>query len=228
MKQTITFIPLVSIIMVSCFGCSEKNSSYPVLPANAKANDFVIKVKPFKIGSEKYEADFGTITVPERRSKPASRLINIPFLRIHSHSNNPADPIFGFAGGPGMSNMLWDWGKAATFLSKHDFVLVGYRGVDGSTKLDCPEVTKAFKGGSDLLSDESIKTIGRAWTASAERLKKDGVDLNGYSMLEVIEDNESVRKALGYKRINMLSESYGTRVAYLYGSNIRNIYFDQQ
>ena len=35
--------------------------------------------------------------------------------------------------------------------------------------------------------------------------------------MEVIEDLEAARTALGYERINLLSESYGTRVAYLYG-----------
>jgi hypothetical protein len=166
MKQTIGFVLLLTTL-VSGFGCSDSNNSYPVPPADAKADSFISEAKPFEIGPEKYEADFGTITVPENRSKSTSRLINIPFLRIHPHSTNPAEPIFGFAGGPGSSNMSWDWGKAWTFLPEHDVVLVGYRGVDGSTVLDCPEVTKAFKGDNDLLGEESMKTIGRAWSASA-------------------------------------------------------------
>ncbi len=218
MRQTLAIIPLLPAILVSGFGHNDKSNGYPILPPNEKVYSFVIKAKSIKIRCEKYEADFGTIVVPENGSKPASRLIKIPFLRIHSRSRNPAEPIFGFAGGPGMSNMKWDWKKAGAFLSEHDFVLVGYRGVDGSTKLDCPEVTEAFKGeGHDLLGEESMKAIGRAWRASAEGFKAQGIDLDGYSMLEVIEDNESVRKTLGYKRINLLSESYGTRVAYLYG-----------
>jgi len=218
MNQTLTIIPLLSTFLVSGFGHNDKNTGNRIVSLDARAYDVVSEKKEFKIGPEKYDADFGTIIVPENRNKPTSRLIKIPFLRIHSRSGNPAEPIFGLTGGPGMSNMSWDWEKARTFLSGRDFVLVGYRGVDGSTVLDCPEVSKAFKGkGSDLLSEESIKTIGRAWSESARRLKALGVDLDGYSMLQVIEDNESVRKALGYKRIDLLSESYGTRVAYLYG-----------
>lgn len=216
MRRTIEFILLLTLLAAG-LGCSDSNKSYPVPPAGAKADSFISEAKTFGIGSEKYEADFGTITVPENRGKPTSRLINIPFLRIHSHSKNPAEPIFGFAGGPGASNMSWDWGKARGFLSEHDFVLVGYRGVDGSTVLDCPEVTKAFKGDGDLLGEESMKAIGHAWSASAERLRAQGVDIDGYSMLQTIEDNESVRRVLGYQRMNLLSESYGTRVAYLYG-----------
>ena len=211
------FFCILPVVLVFASGCGDNKSSFPVPPADAAAESVVSEAGPFKIGSESYDAVYGTITVPENRSKSTSRLISIPFLRIHSHSKEPAEPVFGFAGGPGATNMSWDWGKAWTFLPEHDFVLVGYRGVDGSTVLDCPEVTVAVKGGDNLLGEESMKNIGHAWSVSAKRLTAQGVDLDGYTMLETIEDNESVRKALGYERINLLSESYGTRVAYLYG-----------
>jgi hypothetical protein len=71
--------------------------------------------------------------------------------------------------------MTWDRGKAWTFLNERDFVPFGYRGVDGSTVLDCPEVTKAFNNDGDLLGKESLKGIGRAWSESAEWLKTKGV-----------------------------------------------------
>jgi pimeloyl-ACP methyl ester carboxylesterase len=215
MKQAIHLI--LFFILVSGFGCRKNKNSYPALSTNAKADSFIIETYSFEIGSKKYIADFGTITVPENRSISTSRLINIPFFRIHSNSRNPADPIFGLTGGPGQSNMSWDLKFVQTFLSEHDFVLVGYRGVDGSCVLDCPEVTKSFMGDNDPLSEKSMKKIGRAWSNAADRLKAQGVDLDGYTMLECIEDNESVRRALGYERINLSSGSYGTRVAYLYG-----------
>lgn len=215
MEKKIRQIFLLAII-VSAFGCSGGRPGYPVLKADAAVNGFITETRPFEIGSEKYQADYGTIRVPENRCDSTSRLIDTPFLRIRSQSKSPAEPVFGFAGGPGQSNMSWDRGKVLTFLPRHDFVLVGYRGVDGSTVLDCPEVTKAFKEAGDPLSEESMERVGRAWMESAEGLRAEGVDLDGYTMLEVIEDNESVRKALGYERINLLSESYGTCVAYLY------------
>lgn len=224
MKQIIKII-LLPIIPVIAFGCGGDRNTYPVPVADAGADSVVMETKSFKIGSEKYTADFGTITVQENRGNSTSRLINIPFLRIHSHAMNPAEPIFGFAGGPGQSNMTWGWEKAWTFLSRHDFVLVGYRGVDGSTVLDCPEVTEALKKNEDPLSEESLKSVGHAWTAAAARLESQAIDLDSYTMLDVIEDNESVRKALGYNRIDLLSESYGTRVAYLYGLRHPKIMF---
>lgn len=218
-------VVLFMIILVSASGCRHNNYFYPVPPSDARVNETFRETRSFKIGSEKYKADFGTIIVPENRSETTSRFIEIPFIQIHTHSKNPAEPIFGFAGGPGASNMKWDWSKAQTFLSKHDFILVGYRGVDGSTVLNCPEVKEAFREGKDLLSNKSLVAIGHAWRVSAERLKAKGIDLNGYSMPECIEDNEAVRKALGYKRIDMLSESYGTRIAYLYALRYPEIIF---
>ncbi len=198
-------------------GCGKDGIQYPLPPADAKPGSIVTESGFIEIGADRFRADFGIVTVPENRIKSAARLIHIPFLRIHSRSPYPAEPVFGFAGGPGASNISWDLGKAWTFLPGHDFVLVGYRGVDGSVKLDCPEATEALKEDGDVLGEESIKRLARAFSAGAQRLMREGVDLDGYTMLETIDDNESVRTALGYARVDLLGESYGTRVAYLYG-----------
>ena len=48
------------------------------------------------------------------------------------------------------------------------------------------------------------------------QLQEQNIDLNNYTMLDVIEDLEIVRKHQGYKKISVLSVSYGTRVALLY------------
>ncbi|MGL5889378.1 MAG: alpha/beta fold hydrolase, partial [Bacteroidia bacterium] len=49
-----------------------------------------------------------------------------------------------------------------------------------------------------------------------DKLMKDGVDISCYTMMDVIEDTEYAREAMGYKKINLLSLSYGTRVALIY------------
>lgn len=218
-------IIILILVTLAAPGCRRSSHTYPVPPANATVGSVVKDSKPFEIGDDTYDADFGTITVPENREKSASRLISLPFLRIRSHAKAPAEPIFAFAGGPGQTNMSWDWWMVGKFLTGHDFVAVGYRGVDGSTVLDCPEVKEAFEAHGDPLSDQSLDALGRAWEASARRFRTQGVDLDGYTMLECIEDNESVRRALGYNRIDLLSASYGTRVAYFYGLSHPNSVF---
>jgi pimeloyl-ACP methyl ester carboxylesterase len=215
MKRTCSYILL--LVLSSNCGCRSDHAEYPISPTGAKSESYVLASRQFAIGADTFRADYGTITVPENRSKKASRLIHLPFLRVHSSSSKPAEPVFGFAGGPGASNMYWDRAKARTLLPEHDFVLVGYRGMDGSVCLDCTEVTEVVRKSDSPLSSESIEKLGHAFTSAAQRLQNSGIDLDGYTILETIEDNESVCRALGYGRINLLGESYGTRIAYLYG-----------
>jgi len=129
----------------------------------------------------------------------------------------PREPLFCLEGGPGSSNIKY-W-TPAWLLADHDVVLVGYRGVDGSVVLDCPEIGRAFRGkGNDLLEPASLANIARAIDQASQRLQAAGVDLNGYTILEVVEDMEMTRVALGYDRINLFSMSYGTRIAQIYAA----------
>jgi pimeloyl-ACP methyl ester carboxylesterase len=198
-------------------GCSRKKIEYPAPSAEGKGGSIVTTTGTFKFHDKDYPADYGTITVNENRSSINSRLIHLPVIRIHARTSNTNPPIFCLAGGPGQSNM--NWSPIDSLLSDHDFVMVGYRGVDGSIVLDCPEIGEAFKNkaGNNLLSEESLRKIGEAWNTAAIRLKSQGIDVDGYTIPETIEDMEYVRTALNYNRINLLSESYGTRVAYIYG-----------
>jgi pimeloyl-ACP methyl ester carboxylesterase len=203
------------IIAVFVCGCASNRIVYPLPEYPAVAGNLVTKVGSFKTNSNTYKADFSTITVPENRDSSTSRLIHLPIIRIYSPQKKSNEPIFGLTGGPGTSNLKWM--PLDSLLSDHDFVMVGYRGVDGETVLRCPEVEKALKSSDDILSEDVLKKIGEAWSASAKQLIDQGIDLNGYTIKEVIEDIEEVRKKFGYTRINLLSESYGTRIAYFYG-----------
>jgi len=95
-------------------------------------------------------------------------------------------------------------------------VLVGYRGVDGSTRLDCPEVSSAMGHSRDLLSEQSYRADAAAFRSCADRLRRAGVDLAGYSIPETVDDLEAARRALGYHQIDLVSESAGTRTAMIY------------
>ena len=186
-----------------------------IVPAGARAVNIFLHPCTIRLNGVKYQADCGTLVVPENRSNSATRLITLPIKRIHSASSTPAEPVFYLAGGPGQSNMKFK--PPVWLLANHDVVLVGYRGVDGTPKLDCPEVAKAVKCvGGDLLSSASLDALGAAMNACVPRLQAEGVDLSGYTIPEVVNDMESARTALEYERIDLLSESYGTRVAQIY------------
>jgi pimeloyl-ACP methyl ester carboxylesterase len=193
-----------------------KGKAKPI-PDGAKAGDIFLKPCTVRIAGVRYQADCGTLVSPENRNNPATRLIALPVKRIHSPHSQPLEPIFYLSGGPGSSNMGFK--PPAWLLANHDIVMVGYRGVDGTPKLDCPEVVKAMKGvNGDLLGSASLDNLSACMRVDAGRLRADGVDLDGYTIPEVVEDMESTRSALGYGRINLLSESYGTRVAQIYAT----------
>ena len=106
--------------------------------------------------------------------------------------------------------------KASRIADRHDVVLVGYRGIDGSVRLDCPEVVNALKRSPDFLGEASSRAYSRAFRSCANRLQADGVDLAGYGLPQRVDDLEAARKALGYHQIDLISESVGTRTAMIY------------
>ena len=211
------WILIFSAVTLIFSGCGTSSTiKYPDPAEPAHNGSFNYEKGMYQLGEKEYTADYGTITVQENRHNSSSRLINLPVIRIHALSENLKEPVFGLSGGPGMSNMVFH--PIDSLLKEHDFVIVGYRGVDGSAILDCPEVSEAFKNGEDdLLSEQSLQIIGEAWERSFNRLQSLGIDLNGYTIPETVEDLETVRKAFNYNRINLMSESYGTRIAYIYG-----------
>jgi RND superfamily putative drug exporter len=184
------------------------------VPAGAKAGQ--LSLHPCHYGTEQgsYAADCGTLVVPENRAQPGSRLIALPVTRIRARSAHPGAPVFRLEGGPGISNM--HFAKASRLGGDHDVVLVGYRGVDGSVRLDCPEVASALKRSTDLLGQKSFLAYSQGFRDCAARLREDGVDLRGYSIPALVDDLEAARQALGYGPIDLVSESAGTRTAMIY------------
>jgi pimeloyl-ACP methyl ester carboxylesterase len=169
----------------------------------------------YTAGETEYSADCGTLVVSENRSNPDARLIALPVIRVRALNPNPAEPIFFFMGGPGGSNIHFE--HIEGLVDHHDFVQVGYRGVDGSVVLNCPEVSDAVRNASDgLLGDAALKSYTDASARCAARFLAEGVDLAGYTITETIADMEAARLALDYERINLLGESYGTRVEMVY------------
>ena len=189
------------------------------VPAGAKAGQ--LSLHPCQYGTEQgsYAADCGTLVVPENRAKPGSRLIALPVTRIKARSDHPGAPVFRLQGGPGITNMKFK--KASRLAGNHDVVLVGYRGIDSSVRLDCPEVSSALKRSGDFLSQKSSRAYTQAFRDCAARLQEDGVDLAGYTLPEQVDDLEAARRALGYGRVNLVSESVGTRLAMIYAWRYR-------
>ncbi len=214
-RSWVTLANVAVMVVTMLAACGGKQAPVTV-PEGAQAGELVGR-EPcmYERGDVEYAADCGTLVVLENRSEPDSRLIGLPVIRVHALGDSPTEPIFWLTGGPGESNM--DSPDLKGLIEDHDLVMVGYRGMDGSVVMECPEMARAATGvGDDLLSEASLANFGKAETQCAERLMTEGVDLNGYSIPEVVEDMETARAVLGYERVNLLSASYGTRVAMIY------------
>ena len=217
---TFTAARIVALALIAVLACGlaylrfGPDGGSVSVPAGAKAGDLTLESCEYATEDGSYAADCGTLVVPENRADPQSRLIALPVTRIRARSAHPAEPIFRLEGGPGLTNMQFT--KASRFADYHDVVLVGYRGVDGSSRLDCPEVESAVGHSNDILAEKSMRAYGNALRACADRLTGDGIDLAGYGLAQQVDDLEAARKALGYDRIDLVSESAGTRTALIY------------
>lgn len=159
-------------------------------------------------------AQCANLTVLEDNAKPAGRKLQLPLLKIPTTSKTPGAPVFVLNGGPGSPNLNPDL-PTGQIAKDRDVYYLGYRGADGPVVLDCPEIDDLVTA-PDLLSAGSLHNLEVASGACATRLEHAGYDLARYSMFDVIDDLESARAALGVEKINLLSVSYGTRVAQFY------------
>jgi pimeloyl-ACP methyl ester carboxylesterase len=231
--KTIRLIGIILIVSLVAWGFLAHKASKPAeeysVPAGAAVGNLTsLQDCEFKPDKKKvYDAECGTLSVPENWDDEDSRLIPLPVVRISATRKSPLEPVFVLLGGPGTSNFLispTDW-----LIENHDVVLVGYRGVDGSTDLNCPEVSEISANyvGTGFLSQEANKKLVNAALRCAQDLKAQGIDLNGYNAAGVVMDMEAAREALEYEKINLWSESYGTRVAqiyaYMYPENLHRV-----
>jgi pimeloyl-ACP methyl ester carboxylesterase len=182
------------------------------VPTGARAGDLSLAPCEYEGEDGPVAADCGTLVVAERAG--TGRLLALPVVRVRSRSAEPADPVFFITGGPGQSNM--DFGLADRYLDEHDVVLVGFRGIDGSVRLECPEVEEALRSSADLLDEATFRASAEAYRACAERLTASGTDPRDYGLVQQVDDLEAARLALGYDRVHLLSESAGTRTALIY------------
>src|SRR4030095_5003360 len=153
--ERIVALALIGAVIAGLAYLRFSSESEPVsVPAGAQAGDLILHRCHYGTEDASYAADCGTLVVPENRHQPGSRLIALPVTRIRAGSAEPGVPIFRLQGGPGITNM--NFARASRFADKQDVGLVGYRGVDGSSKLDCPEVTSAREQARAVLAQNAL------------------------------------------------------------------------
>lgn len=167
-------------------------------------------------GIEDGEYELGVFFVPENRSHPNSRVIAVDYARFPGKERN-GPPIFLLPGGPGNSyiNSKGTWlGKAPSYLEKlrafSDVVFVDQRGHSPRRR----DVLTHWRGSAPkpvwTLEDEvaEFKVFAEKATKS---FRKKGIDLSGYHIEECAADVDTLRKALGYDKIVLMGQSFGSQ-----------------
>jgi pimeloyl-ACP methyl ester carboxylesterase len=158
-------------------------------------------------------AECGSFTVPENPEQPNGRKIDLFVARVPAISlNKSPDPLFLIAGGPGTSAVDLYTSSAGSFgrvRRDRDIVLVDQRGTGRSHRLDCKF------GDQDFFESIDQVEVGPENIRCRDDLSKMS-DLRYYTTSIAVRDLDAVRAALGYQRINLYGNSYGTRVAQHY------------
>ena len=164
-------------------------------------------------------ATCGTLTVPENRSKPEGRRVELAVVRIHSLSETPKpDPVVYLHGGPGSGRLRRGFATVATnpALAQRDIIYFDQRGVGLSTpSLNCPERETAFIAALSSAAPyaDEVQLFSDALGACHKRLVDEGVELSQYNTRTNAEDLADLRVAMGYDEWNLWGISYGTRLA---------------
>jgi pimeloyl-ACP methyl ester carboxylesterase len=149
-----------------------------------------------------------TLKVPLDWRAPKGKQISVFAAVIPALSRSAnSDPLFLLPGGPGQSGdaLLQLLPQAfRTINQSRDLVLIYPRGTARSTLLRCTEPE------SLMVSDADIRKLVQRCAAAQK------VDTRFFTSIEIAQDMEAVRKALGYARINIWGGSFGTRLAQHY------------
>lgn len=155
----------------------------------------------------------GTYAVYEDREAQSGLMIHLDVVILHAKGPEvKPDPLFPFAGGPGQDVITTESQYRDYWVrEQRDIVFVSQRGTGGDNKLDCPKAADDdnIQGYFDPLFQVDIfRDCLRELSAR--------FDLTKYSTCLAADDVNDLRRALGYKKINVSGGSYGTRMAMVY------------
>ncbi|TQF17250.1 alpha/beta hydrolase [Myxococcus llanfairpwllgwyngyllgogerychwyrndrobwllllantysiliogogogochensis] len=187
-----------------------------------KAGEVVMETASAKTaGGETVRFEIGTLYVPENRAVPGSRVIGIGFARIRAAQPTGAPPIFDMAGGPGSSNLRafvdgdpygQDLLQLFVRLSAAGDVVVfdqrGYSKRGEVLEFAWPQQPLDRPGSPSADAANMVKAAREAIAAHPDK------DLAGYTIVQCAEDVNDLRRALGYDKITLFAESFGSQWAF--------------
>jgi pimeloyl-ACP methyl ester carboxylesterase len=148
-----------------------------------------------------------SIQVPRDWENPDGQQLSISAAIVPASGATPdADPLVVLAGGPGQAASDYGAMLYTAFHEVHkqrDIILFDQRGTGRSSALRCPPLDPW------QYDEASVRRWARACAATVRHTHL-------YSMTQVVEDLEALRRALHLKRINLWGVSYGTLTAQQY------------
>ena len=181
---------------------------------------YILKTNPPRAGGPTYRipTELGRLLVPEKRSNPDSRLIELAFVRLKSTAAQPGPPLIFLAGGPGSSGIdafrsarLQSW--LAALRDVGDVIALDQRGTGVS--VPCLDSCEMLNIPLDHPGnyDEILEMYRQKSRTSMAFWQERGVDLSGYTTEESADDIDALRRALGYEQVHLYGASYGSHLA---------------
>ena len=167
-----------------------------------------------------FNAERGTLYVPENRSKDGTNVIAIEVYRFRRSSQAEPDtpPIFFLHGGPsfvGLERLLKERGtfeeRWLPMLDVSDVVVISQRGIGPSKPTTTIEVAMTpTPPDQPYDDDEAAAALRRSLVEEKAAWEALGIDLSGYTAIEAAEDINDVRTALGYETVIIWGGSFGS------------------
>jgi pimeloyl-ACP methyl ester carboxylesterase len=165
------------------------------------------------------EMTTGYVTVPEQRTNARAKRIELAVVRLRWTGTEGSTANMLLAGGPGDSGTRLVSGlgerQAASLLDLMggDVISFDQRGTG------CSQPSLALAEATPLPLDAPGSTaawlprIKRASRDAAARFAAAGVRLASYTTVESADDVDAVRRAFGYRQMNLWGRSYGSHLA---------------
>jgi pimeloyl-ACP methyl ester carboxylesterase len=199
------------------------------------ASHFVRAACPEQLPPSVHGARCGYLIVPENRATGSAKTIRLAVAVIPAKHRHPgATPVVFLTGGPGGNGIGDTDGLIEAGLNRdRKLVVLSQRGTySTSSQLVCPSIDnyRARSVGRRFLSAANLRGLARAAATCRTQLRRRGIDVAAYNTTQNAADVADLRTALGIKRWDVVSHSYGTDLALTYmrryPAGIRSVVLD--
>ncbi len=190
-----------------------------IAPAQ-EADPFHLRFEPYEFAAasgDTVATELGRFTVPENRSKPEGKQLELAFVRFAcTGGDSCGSPIVYLAGGPGGPGIgTARFNRFPMFMAMREFgdvIAFDQRGTGMSeADLSCGD-RYLIPFGEPTDRAKAGEIFAGAARQCAERLISEGHDIAAYNTLESSDDVDALRRALGAAKISLWGISYGSHL----------------